>query len=131
MADTVRGKVAEAGNAVAEAAQKAGNRIAEGAAATKDWATRKLEKAQHRVEEKADEIRHDSEAAEIDREEGDEEGGEDGGEEREGVQQVSTPAASAARLRRGRVFLRWLWGRLLLVLGHLPAPYSPQQTCHN
>lgn len=67
MADTVSGKVAEAGNAVADAAQKAGNRIAESAAATKDWATRKLEKAQHRVEEKAQEVRHDSEAAEMDR----------------------------------------------------------------
>ena len=59
-----------------------------------------------------------AELADVDAEERDDQGGDDGGDEREGVQQVSPPAAPLARFRRGRIVLRWLWGRLLLVLDH-------------
>jgi hypothetical protein len=41
MADTIRGKLTEAGNAISEAAKKVGNRISEKAEEVKDWAKEK------------------------------------------------------------------------------------------
>jgi hypothetical protein len=51
MADTIRGKVAEAGNAVKEAAGNAGHKVAEKYEELKDAAKEKLHKAQNRVDE--------------------------------------------------------------------------------
>jgi ElaB/YqjD/DUF883 family membrane-anchored ribosome-binding protein len=51
MADTIRGKIVEAGNAVGEAANKVGHKIGEKAEELKDAAKEKLHKAQNRVDE--------------------------------------------------------------------------------
>jgi len=51
VADTIRGTLAEAGNAVAETATKVGNRIGEKAEEVKDWAKEKANKSQNRADE--------------------------------------------------------------------------------
>jgi gas vesicle protein len=54
MADTIKGKMKEAGNAIGEAAKKVGNRVSEKAEQVKDWAKEKSHQAQNRADEAAD-----------------------------------------------------------------------------
>jgi gas vesicle protein len=63
MADTIRGKLAEAGNAVSETAKKVGNRISEKAEEARDRAKEKLHKAQNRAEEAAEKAENEAEKA--------------------------------------------------------------------
>jgi hypothetical protein len=53
MAEGFKGKAAEAGHKVEEAATKAGHKIAEGAEKAADWAKEKAHQAGHRVAETA------------------------------------------------------------------------------
>jgi hypothetical protein len=66
VADTVRGKITEAGNVVAEAAKKVGNRIDEKAEEAKDWAKEKLHKAQNRADEAGQKGNNAAEASQED-----------------------------------------------------------------
>ncbi len=66
MADTIRGKLTEAGNTVAEAAQKAANKASEKAGEAKDWVAQKIDKVKNRADESATEARHADEEAEAD-----------------------------------------------------------------
>jgi len=66
MADTIGGKLTEAGNTVAEAAQKAANKVGENATEVKDWAKQQIDKAKNRIDEKATEARNDDEEAKVD-----------------------------------------------------------------
>lgn len=53
MAETIRGKLAEVGNADAETATKVGNKISEKAEQATNWASEKLHQGQLRVDEAA------------------------------------------------------------------------------
>jgi len=66
MADTISGKLTEAGNTLAEAAQKAANKVSEKATEAKDWAKQQLDKAQNRLDEKATEAQNADEEARVD-----------------------------------------------------------------
>ncbi len=66
MADTISGKLTEAGNTLGEAAQKAANKVGEKATEAKDWAKQKLDKAGNRLDEKAAEARNADEEARVD-----------------------------------------------------------------
>ena len=56
IADTIKGKLKEAGDTLSEAANKAGHKIAENAEAAKDWAKEKLHKAGNRADEAAEKV---------------------------------------------------------------------------
>jgi ABC-type Zn uptake system ZnuABC Zn-binding protein ZnuA len=63
MADTIRGKLAEAGNAISETAQKVGNKISEKAEEAKDWAKEKANKARNRADEASEKAENEAEVA--------------------------------------------------------------------
>lgn len=66
MADTISGKLTEAGNTLAEAAQKAANKVGEKVTEAKDWAGQQIDKAKNRIDEKATEARNADEEAKVD-----------------------------------------------------------------
>lgn len=66
MAETISGKLTEAGNRLGEAAQKAVNKVSEKATEAKDWAKQQLDKAGNRIDEKATEARNADEEARVD-----------------------------------------------------------------
>jgi F0F1-type ATP synthase membrane subunit b/b' len=68
MAETLSGKVQEAGNAVKQGVKKAGNRIAEKAEEVQDWAKQKLNKAENRTQEMAEQAKDEAEVARADEE---------------------------------------------------------------
>jgi len=63
MADTMKGKVEEAGHKIAETAKTAGHKIAEGAEKAADWAKEKTHQAGHKVDEMAQKASHRAEEA--------------------------------------------------------------------
>jgi len=63
MAESIKGKVEEAGNKIAETATKAGHKIAEGAEKATDWAKEKLHQAGHRADEAAQKAGHMAKAS--------------------------------------------------------------------
>ena len=58
MADTIKGKIQEAGNRVSETATKVGNRISEGVEQATDWAKQKAHQVGNRVEETVQKGKH-------------------------------------------------------------------------
>jgi hypothetical protein len=58
MADTIKGKIQEAGNTVSETATKVGNRISEGVEQATDWAKEKAHVVGNRAEEMAQKAKH-------------------------------------------------------------------------
>ncbi|WP_439621082.1 hypothetical protein [Gemmata sp.] len=66
MADTIKGKLTEAGNAISETASKVGNRIAEKAEEVKDWGKQKLNQAGNRVDEATEKAKNADEEARVD-----------------------------------------------------------------
>jgi hypothetical protein len=66
MADTIRGKLTEAGNAISETAQKVGNRIGEKAEQAKDWTKEKVNKARNRADEASEKAENEAEVVQQD-----------------------------------------------------------------
>jgi gas vesicle protein len=66
MADTIKGKLQEAGHAVSETAKKVGNKVSEKAEEAKDWVKEKIHKGQNRADEAADEAANKAEEANTD-----------------------------------------------------------------
>jgi hypothetical protein len=66
MADTIQGKVTEAGKAISETAQKIGNRISEKAEEAKDWVKQQANKARNRADEASTKVDNAAEVAEQD-----------------------------------------------------------------
>lgn len=66
MADTIGGKLAEAGHAVAEATKKVVNKAGEKVEEGTNWAKEKLHQAQNRTEEAAEEQANEAKEAKID-----------------------------------------------------------------
>ena len=66
MADTIKGKLKEAGDAISETASKVGHKVSENAEAAKDWVKEKLHKADNRAEEAADKVENKVDQAKVD-----------------------------------------------------------------
>ena len=58
MADSIKGKVEEAGHKIAETASKVGHKVSEGLEEAKDWTKETAHKVGHRVEEAAEKAEH-------------------------------------------------------------------------
>ena len=63
MADSIKGKVEQAGHKIAETASKVGHKIAEGAEKAADWTKEKLHQAGHRADEAAQKAGHKTQEA--------------------------------------------------------------------